>query len=466
MAEVRADDASASLLAAGLASLRHENKVPVGFPDDVLQTAADAARRPLDTEARRDLTDLGFVTLDPASSTDLDQAFWIDRDGSDVLLHYAIADVAWFVQPGDPVDVESWNRGLTLYLPDGKAALHPPALAEAAASLLPDGPRPAVVFVVRVAEDGTVRLDRAEKALVRSRAKLAYDTVRPDEMPEAFEELAIRIARAEVARGAGRVEFPEQEVNATGDGHYALSYRPRLASEDRNAAMSLATNMAVADALFAAHTGLFRVMAAPDERRLGRLRHTARGLHLEWPADQTLAEFERTLDATSPPAAAFLLAVRRASGGASYAPYAEGVVPWHAAMAATYSHATAPLRRLADRYVVEAAVAVTAGREVPAHVAEAFERLPAVMESAETRAAQVDRGVIDLVEAVILQGHEGEVFAAVVTDVDERGARIQLTDPAVVARVSAHRVVPGDEVHVRLVSAVPASRQVTFERVG
>ena len=62
--------------------------------------------------------------------------------GSDVLLHYAIADVAWFVDDGDPLDTEAWQRGATQYLPDGKAGLYPPVLAEGAASLLPDGPRP------------------------------------------------------------------------------------------------------------------------------------------------------------------------------------------------------------------------------------------------------------------------------------------------------------------------------------
>jgi exoribonuclease R len=55
-------------------------------------------------------------------------------------------------------------------------------LSEGAASLLPDGPRPAVIFTVRVAADGALRLDGAERAIVRSRAKLAYDRVREAEL--------------------------------------------------------------------------------------------------------------------------------------------------------------------------------------------------------------------------------------------------------------------------------------------
>ena len=94
------------------------------------------------------------------------------------MLHYAIADVGFFVRPGDALDQEAWRRGVTVYMPDERARLYPAALSEGAASLLPDGPRPAVVFTVRVDPRGEVRLDGAERALVRSRAKLAYDTRR------------------------------------------------------------------------------------------------------------------------------------------------------------------------------------------------------------------------------------------------------------------------------------------------
>ena len=70
------------------------------------------------------------------------------------------------------------------------------------------------------------------------------------------------------------------------------------------------------------------------------------------------------------------MAIRRAGGGASYVPFAPVIAPWHSAMAATYAHATAPLRRLADRYVVMAALAVANGQPVPDPVQAAFPRLP------------------------------------------------------------------------------------------
>lgn len=453
-----------NVLQAGLAAIRQQYSVPQSFPPEVL-AAADAAatRRPSE---HVDRTDWAFITLDPATSTDLDQAFTIDRVGDELILHYAIADVAWFVQAGDALDQEAWKRGTTLYLPDGKAGLYPPMLAEGAASLLPDGPRPAIVFHVRVSSDGAAVLDGAERAIIRSRAKLAYDAVTAAQLPTDFEEFAHRVQAAAVARGAGTIEPPEQQVERVGDGQFQLVFRPRLPSEDQNAAMSLACNLAVAQAMFHAATGLFRVMPEPDERAVKRLRHTARGFGMAWPAEQSLAEFARTLDATDAKHAAFMLAARRAGGGADYQQFIPGVTPWHSAMAATYAHATAPLRRLADRYVVQTALAIANGDAVPDDVSAALPLLPETMDRADATGSRIERAVLDLAEAVILQGHEGQSFDAVVVDDDDDGTRIQLLDVAVVAKVKAHGVEPGDKMRVKLIATDVEKRTVKFERVS
>ncbi len=451
-------------LEAGLARIRDEFGVPDGFPPDVEATAAEAAGQPAGD--RVDRTARPFVTLDPASANDLDQAFAIERHGDELVLHYAIADVGAFVEPGDLVDQEAWRRGVTIYLPGSKAPLYPAVLSAGAASLLPDGDRPAVVFTVRIDAAGGARLDGVERAVVRSRAKLAYEDVADDELPPDFGELARRIEAAEAARDAPRVEFPDQELTRT-DGGWELRFSPRLASEDDNAGMSLATNLAVADALVAAGTGLFRTMAPPDDRAVARLRHTAAAFGLTWPAERTLAQFQRSLPAGDARTAAFLLAVRRAGGRAGYERFAADTVPWHAAIAASYAHVTAPLRRLADRYVIEAALAVAAGRAVPDDVEASFASLPGVMARGDGLANRVDRAVLDLAEAVVLAPREGEVFDAVVVDEDRRGTVIQLVDPAaVLAHVTAHRVEPGDAIRVRLAAVDVAARQVTFDRVG
>jgi exoribonuclease R len=135
-------------------------------------------------------------------------------------------------------------------------------------------------------------------------------------------------------------------------------------------------------------------------------------------------------------------------------------------MAATYAHCTAPLRRLADRYVLQAILAIANGRPVPEGLAAAFEQLPAVMARAETRDGQIDRAAIDLAETVLLADREGTLFRAVVTDIGEGGARIQLCDLPIVARTQAHGVIPGEAIRVRLLAADPVQRRLQFERVS
>ena len=251
-------------LADGLQAIRTQFQLPDAFSSEVEAEAAAAAQKQVAEHVDR--TAIPFVTLDPTSSTDLDQAFAIERSAGDLILRYAIADVAWFVAEGSAVDREAWARGETIYMPDEKVSLYPPVLSEGAASLLPDADKTAILFIVRIDADGAARLDGVERAIIRSRAKLGYATVRPDDLPADFAELSRRIEAAEQARGASRVDPPQQQVVRAEDGSFALEFRAVSAAEQSNAALSLAANLAIADALYQHGTGLFRVMPEPDDR--------------------------------------------------------------------------------------------------------------------------------------------------------------------------------------------------------
>ena len=448
-------------LSDGLAAIRTQFQLPAAFPGAVEAAAQTAARQPL--SAHVDRTDVSFVTLDPSSSTDLDQAFTIEQSASDLILRYAIADIGWFVGDGSPIDSEAWLRGETVYLPDDKVRLYPAVLSEGAASLLPDAGKPAIVFAVRVASDGATSLDGAERAVIRSRAKLGYASVRREDLPASFAELSRRIAAAEQARGAARVDPPQQQVVEQADGNFALEFRPMSPMEQANAALSLAANLAIAEALYAHGTGIFRVMPEPDDWAIRRLRQSAKALGVDWPKAMSLEDRQRGLDPNDPKQAAFMLATRRVGAHASYAQFHAGERPWHSAMRATYVHATAPLRRLADRYVTEAALAVANARSVPDFVTAAFARLPDVMNRADAKAGQVDSAVLELAEAVVLACRVGETFSGTVTDIDpKRGARIQLSDPAVNTRIAVEGLKIGASVRLRLDEADPAVRLTRF----
>ena len=462
---MRADENATELLKDGLAALRAQYAIPAAFPPEVLAAAEKAAARPVTTEGRRDARDLPMATLDPASSIDLDQAFSIAAEGDTLVLSYAIADVGFFVDRGGVIEAEAWKRGATVYMPDGRIPQYPPVLCENAASLLPDVDRPCILLTVLVAPDGTSTLRKAEWAVIRSRAKLAYETATTAEYGSSLPDLFKRIADAEERRGASRVDFPEQEIesDASAPGGLRLVTRDRQASEDQNSGMSLAANLAVAQAMLAAHTGLFRTMNEPTAGAIGALHHAARALGIEWRKGTSLRELNRTLDGKNPKHVAFLLQARRAGGGAKYSVYDPATKPWHAAIAESYAHATAPLRRLADRYVLDLVVALSSGLAPDAAELATMAELPAVMERADSVSHKIDRAAIDLVEAVALVDRVGHTFDAVVTSVERGLASIQLSDPPVWAKVPAPSAQPGDTVRVKLLSSDVTAHQIRFE---
>jgi hypothetical protein len=107
--ELRLGD-HAERLQTALDALHLELEVPAAFPPEVRAEARAVAGA---MTSGRDLTNVPFVTIDPPSSMDLDQAVYLSRDGSGYLVRYAIADVAAFVVPGGPTDVEAHRRGVT-----------------------------------------------------------------------------------------------------------------------------------------------------------------------------------------------------------------------------------------------------------------------------------------------------------------------------------------------------------------
>ena len=69
------------ILTDGLAAIRLQYQLPDAFPPEVIAEAEAAVKRPLSDHI--DKTEMHFVTLDPASSMDLDQAFLIELRGAD-----------------------------------------------------------------------------------------------------------------------------------------------------------------------------------------------------------------------------------------------------------------------------------------------------------------------------------------------------------------------------------------------
>lgn len=477
MIRVRAveEGVAAAALREGVAALQAELGVTPDFPPEVEEAAAAAAASPRMPDLDR--TDIPFLTIDPATARDLDQAMHLERDGTGYVVHYAIADVAAFVTAGDPVDVEAHRRGETLYGADSKVPLHPKAISEDAGSLLPGEVRPAILWTIRVDAAGEGTSVTCQRARVRSTVQLSYEEAQRQidagTAPETLSLLAelgpLRIAR-ERARGAMTLPIPDQEISVDGD-RWSLSFRTLLPVEEWNAQVSLLTGMAAAHLMVEGRVGLLRTLPPPDPRDLQRLRRTARALQVPWPDGTSHQELIRSLDPTEPHHAALIDASTSLLRGSGYVAF-DGELPEqrrHEALAAEYAHVTAPLRRLADRYALEVCVALSGGTPVPGLVRDALPALPKEMQASAQRASRYERGVLDLVEAGALSRRVGEEFDGVVTDVDDRDPRrgtVTIQDPAIEGPLTSTSDLPlGTDVRVRLETADVAARKVGFALV-
>ncbi|MFD0379116.1 RNB domain-containing ribonuclease [Streptomyces sp. NPDC127112] len=467
--------ADGAALGTALRELRTRLGVPGAFPAEVLAEAEGAAAAP--RMPAEDATDIPLFTIDPPTSVDLDQAMHLaKRPAGGYRVHYAIADVAAFVTPGSALDAEAHRRVTTLYFPDGRVPLHPPVLSEGAASLLPDQARPALLWRLDLDADGRVETTDVRRAVVRSRARLDYegvqkaiDTGTAEPALALLKEVGALREALETARGGISLNVPEQEVVAR-DGSYGLVYRAPLPADGWNAQISLMTGMAAADLMLASGTGILRTLPAAPDGAVGRLRRAAQALRIDWPHHVPYAALVRSLDPRIPAHAAFLQECTALLRGAGYTVFTGGERPEHAvhaAVAAPYTHCTAPLRRLVDRYAGELCVAAAAGVAAPDWAREALTTLPHEMRDGTRLANSVERECVDLVEAAVLKDRVGETFEATVIDVEERDPQdgtVHLEDPAVVGRVKspAGPLPLGDRIRVRLTQADPGTAKILF----
>ena len=419
-------------------------------------------------------------------------------------VHYAIASLATFVTPGGALDAELSRRGETIYAPDAATPLHPEVLSHGAASLLEDVDRPACLWTIDLDARGEVVSARVERALVRSRARLTYGQVQavidgegtlpssaPTDLPGLLAEIGRLRLEREVARGGISMTTPEQVVEVTeaaesagdsesaeapGPSGYRLAYRVPVPAEQYNAQISLLTGMCAARIMVECGVGILRTLPPARPEDYARLRRVAAALGIDWPAAQPYSELVRGLDHAVPAHAAFMDQAMSLFRGSGYLAFGAGGVgvpaddeasdaeeAVHSAIAARYAHVTAPLRRLVDRYGEEVCIAACAQAPVPEWVLQALPDLPDVMEQTGKRARAIGRGALTALEALVLRGHEGEVFDGVITSERDGRGELVLTEPAVVTEVrggsgqSGDRLPVGERVRVRLLSADPAA---------
>ncbi|MGO3325435.1 RNB domain-containing ribonuclease [Gordonia sp. (in: high G+C Gram-positive bacteria)] len=425
--------------------IRRELDLTADFSSAATAEARNVADR--FAHGRTDRTDIELVTIDPPGSKDLDQALRVVSDGDGFLVHYAIADVAALVEPGGAIDDESRERGQTMYFPDESVPLHPRPLSEGVGSLLPDEVRPAVLWTVRVDGSGDTAEVGVERAIVRSRRRFDYA-----EVMAAYEGGSLHPSIAalptfgqtridwSLRRGAMQLDLPDQEVVRHDGGRaWTLQIAPRTRADGWNAQVSLLVGMCAGDIQRRAGIGLLRTVPPASDDAIAELRSAARTLGVPWADGSSPGEFLAGLQADAPTTLALMTVGARLMRGSGYLTLEPGehyddadVV--HAGVGGVYSHVTAPLRRLADRYATEVCLAAAGGYGVPDWVTEALPSLRKTMASSDQLASTAERRSIDLTEATVLADRIGTRFDAVVMREanGERSAEVFIASPAII----------------------------------
>jgi exoribonuclease R len=453
-------------------AIRRSLGIPDEYPADAVAQAQQVQPPIPDDDARS----MPLVTIDPPGSKDLDQAVHLERTDAGYRVHYAIADVASFVEPGGPLDTESRRRGQTLYSPDTRTPLYPAVLSEGAASLLPDQDRPAVLWTIEMDEAGEPVTVDLRRTLVRSVARLDYAGVQSDAdagrlHPSIAVLPAIGRLRQQAARRRHAIELdlPDSEVVRACDGHWTLERRAILPVEKDNAEISLLTGMCAASIMLRGTVGILRTLPPPTPGQVAALRKATAVLGIPWPDDEPPGDVVSQLDGSRPREAAFLEDAVRLLRGAGYTPF-DGAPPeqsGHGGVGAPYAHVTAPLRRLVDRFGTEVCLALHAGTAVPDWARSALPDLPGIMAGSDRLADGLERACADAVSEFLLAGRVGQTFTGIVVQIDQGRDRatVLLDDPPVRARCAPDHLTEGSRVTVRLTAVDSAQHRIEVEPV-
>jgi len=331
-----------------------------------------------------------------------------------------------------------------------------------------------VLWQIELAHDSAMRNVTVARARVRSTAQLDYVGVQSAlgnaTLPDPIAALA-DVGRARLvlarARHAIDLDLPEQTVHKDG-GQYTLALRAPLPVERYNAEISLLTGMCAASMMLDGGVGILRTVPPPDPAVLRALRRAARALGVAWPDGTPPGDVLDAIDRSDPRQFAFVEHAAALLRGAGYTCFdsAPPEQPVHSGIGAPYTHVTAPLRRLVDRYASEICLALHAGTPIPDWTRAALTALPAETQQADHLAHDADRAVVDATEAWLLRDRVGEVFDAIVIDAEDHAGTVVLDAPAVRGRCTGVRLPVGERIGARLVIADVDQRVVRFERDG
>jgi len=427
------------------------------FPPQAL-AQLDAIHAPATPPAAaRDLRSLLWCSIDNDDSRDLDQltvAEALPGGGTKVLV--AIADVDALVPAGSPLDAHAQENTTSVYTAAETFPMLPEKLSTDLTSLNQDGDRQAMVVELVLAADGSLAGSDVYGAVVRNRAKLAYNGVAawldggspPPALGavgglDANLRLQDRVAQTLKAlrHQHGALDLETVEARPVFEGDELKD----LEADTKNRAKDI-----IEDFMIAANGVGARYLAAkglPSLRRVVRVPKkwdrivalaAERGATLPGTPDaRALDRFlvaAKTADPLRFPDLS--LAVIKLLGAGEYVverPGDNGAGHFGLAVK-DYTHSTAPNRRYPDLITQRLLKATVGGRSQPYDIAT-LEALARHCTEAEDAAKKVERQVTKSAAAILLEHRIGEQFDAIVTGAADKGTWVRLLRPPVEGRL-------------------------------
>ena len=425
--------------------------IPVEWPDAVIEEAHRFGETVPESvsQGRWDLRDTPLVTIDGITARDFDDAVYCEKRGANWRLLVAIADVSAYVKPGAALDQEARKRGNSVYFPDRAIPMLPEALSNGLCSLKPDVDRLCMVCEMTLNAEGRMIRSRFAEAVMRSQARLTYDTVAAivadrdpriraeypalvphlDRLHELYQ--VMRVGREQ--RGA--MDFDTQETVI----EYGADRKiERILPTERNDAHRLIEECMIAANVAAARflqrhkmPGLYRVHEGPTEDRMKKLRAFLgeMGLGLGGGDKPSPQDYTRLLDQVRdrPDAHLIQTVMLRSLAQAVYNPKNVG----HFGLALdAYAHFTSPIRRFPDLQVHRAIRHVLQGGK-PADFTQTPADLVGLGEHCsmtERRADEAVRDAVEWLKCEFMLDKVGQVFDGIITGVTGFGLFVELRE--------------------------------------
>jgi ribonuclease R len=487
----------------------HAHDIPHIFPQAVIDAAEAAKPAPI-AGGREDWRHLPLVTIDPADAKDHDDAVHAEPDSDPenpggYLVTVAIADVAWYVRPGSPLDREALKRGNSVYFPDRVVPMLPERISNDLCSLREGEDRPAIAVRMQITAEGKKKFHWFHRVMMRSAAKLSYQQAqaaidgRPDDKTGPLLEPVLKplwaayalMKRARDQREPLDLDLPERKVIVGPDGAIERIVVPeRLDAHRLIEEFMIQANVAAAETLERKKSPLvYRVHDAPSLAKLEALREFLASIEMNLPRSGNLrpGHFNTILDKVKDSEHQALVneVVLRSQSQAVYSPENIGHFGLNLRR---YAHFTSPIRRYADLIVHRALVrSLELGEGGLPDGAEAdLEQIAQEISGAERRAMAAERETVDRLVAHWLADRIGAFFNGRIAGVTRSGLFVKLEETGAdgfvpIGSIGAdfyaydearHAIIGartgemhqlGDQVEVKLVEVAPIAGALRFE---